>query len=141
MKRFVVDASTLVSGVASRPGGGPPWLLLAALLDFEFEAIVCPKLLGEFRSALNNDYFRQRLDPTDQAEIVAAVEEVGIVYADPQEIEALLRDPEDDYLVALARQSDADAIVTGDSDLLDHVGLEPPPLDARGACRALGLIK
>ena len=52
MKRLVVDASTLVSGVASRPGGGAPWLILAALLDFEFEAIVCPKLIGEFRDAL-----------------------------------------------------------------------------------------
>lgn len=140
MKRFVVDASTLVSGVASRQGGGPPWLLLVALLDFEFEAIVCPRLLDEFKNALRNDYFRQRFDPNDLGEIVVAVEEASVIYDNPEEVEALLRDPDDDYLIALARQSDAEAIVTGDSDLLDHVDLRPPPLDARKACLLLGLI-
>lgn len=113
---------TLVSGVASRPGGGAPWLILAALLDFDFEAIVCPRLIGEFRDALASKYFRERFDPDDLAEIVANVEEAATKYADPEEITALLRDPDDDYLVALAREADADAIVTGDRDLLDHQG-------------------
>jgi uncharacterized protein len=140
LKRLVVDASTLVSGVASRPGGGAPWLILVALLDFDFEAVVCPKLIDEFRDALTNDYFRERFDPDDLAEIVASVEEAAIKYDDPQEIEALLRDPDDDYLVALAREAGADAIVTGDRDLLDHPGLMPKPLDSRAACRLLDLL-
>lgn len=139
MKRLVVDASTLVSGVASRPGGGAPWLILAALLDFDFEAIVCPRLIGEFRDALASKYFRERFDPDDLAEIVANVEEAATKYADPEEITALLRDPDDDYLVALAREAEADAIVTGDRDLLDHPGLMPEPLDSRAACELLGL--
>lgn len=139
MKRLVVDASTLVSGVASRPGGGSPWLILAALLDFDFEAIVCPRLIGEFRDALTNKYFRERFDPHDLAEIVVSVEEAANRYEDPKEIATLLRDPNDDYLVALARESGADAIVTGDHDLLDHLGLEPQALDARAACKLLGL--
>lgn len=139
MKRLVVDASTLVSGVASRPGGGPPWLILAALLDFDFEAVVCPRLIGEFRDALTNDYFRERFDPDDLAEIVASVEEAAIKYDDPQEIEALLRDPDDDYLVALARESGAEGIVTGDHDLLDHQDLRPHAVDARAACKLLRL--
>jgi uncharacterized protein len=139
LKRLVVDASTLVSGVASRPGGGAPWLILAALLDFDFEAVVCPRLIGEFRDALTNDYFQQRFDTSDLAEIVAAVEEAAINYEDPQEIEAMLRDPDDDYLVALARYARADMIVTGDHDLLDHVGLAPPAIHARAACELLGL--
>lgn len=140
MKRLVVDASTLVSGVASRPGGGAPWLILAALLDFEFEAIACPRLIGEFRDALTNKYFRERFDSDDLAEIVANVEEAATKYADPEEITALLRDPDDDYLVALACEADADAIVTGDRDLLDHPGLMPEPLDSRAACKLLGLL-
>jgi putative PIN family toxin of toxin-antitoxin system len=140
LKRLVVDASTLVSGVASRPGGGAPWLILAALLDFDFEAIVCPKLIGEFRDALTSKYFRERFDPDDLAEIVANVEEAATEYDDPKEVAALLRDPDDDYLVALARDAEADAIVTGDRDLLDHLGLTPRPLDSRAACKLLGLI-
>jgi putative PIN family toxin of toxin-antitoxin system len=140
LKRLVVDASTLVSGVASRPGGGAPWLVLAALLDFEFEAVVCPTLIGEFRDALASKYFKERFDPDDLAEIVANVEEAATEYADPKEVAVLLRDPDDDYLVALARESGADAIVTGDHDLLDHQGLKPEPLDSRAACKLLGLI-
>lgn len=140
MKRLVVDASTLVSGVASRPGGGAPWLILAALLDFEFEAIVCPKLIGEFKDALTNRYFAERFSPEELAEIVASVAEAAIEYDDPKGIEPLLRDSDDDYLVALARDAAAEAIITGDRDLLDHANLMPRPLDARKACRLLGLM-
>jgi uncharacterized protein len=140
LKRLVVDASALVSGVASRPGGGPPWLILAALLDFEFEAVVCPKLIGEFRDALRSEYFQQRFDPDELAEIVASVEEAALARDDPREVEAILRDPNDDYIVALARECGAEAIVTGDRDLLDHVGLQPPALDARSACLLVGLL-
>lgn len=140
MKRLVVDASTLVSGVASRPGGGAPWLILAALLDFEFEAIVCPRLIDEFRDALRNRYFLERFGPDDLGEIVANVEEVATGYADPKEVEAMLRDPDDDYLVALARESGAVAIVSGDHDLLDHAELNPPAIQARAACELLGLL-
>lgn len=141
MKRFVVDASTLVSGVASRPGGGAPWLILAALLDFDFEAVACPRLINEFRDALDNKYFLERFDPDDLAEIVGNVEDAAIAYEDPREIEALLRDPDDDYLVALAREAGAEAIVTGDRDMLDHDDLMPPAIDARTACKLLALIE
>lgn len=140
MKRFVVDASTLVSGVASRPGGGAPWLILAALLDFEFEAIVCPRLIGEFKNALTNRYFTERFHPAELAEIVANVEQAVTEHDDPQVISPLLRDPDDDYLVALARDAEADAIITGDRDLLDHIGLEPIAIEARMACKQLGLV-
>lgn len=140
MRRLVVDASTLTSGVASRHGGGAPWLLLLALLDFEFEAIVCPRLLGEFEDALGNRYFQERFDAGDLEGIVANVAEVATSYGDPTRVEPLLRDPDDDYLVALARESGAEAIVSGDKDLLDHPGLEPPAIGARSACELLGLL-
>lgn len=111
-----------------------------ALLDFEFEAVVCPTLIGEFRDALASKYFKERFDPDDLAEIVANVEEAATDYPDPKEVAALLRDPDDDYLVALALESGADAIVTGDRDLLDHAHLVPSAIDARTACKVLGLF-
>jgi uncharacterized protein len=52
----------------------------------------------------------------------------------------VLRDPTDDFLVALARAASAEAIVSGDADLLDHDGLEPPAIHARAACELLGLL-
>lgn len=91
--------------MASRHGGGAPWLLLLALFDFEFEAIVCPKLLQEFSDALGNRYFQERFDAGDLEGIVANVAEVATEYDDPAKVEPLLRDPGDDYLVALAREA------------------------------------
>ncbi len=44
-----------------------------------------------------------------------------------------LRDSTDDYLLALARSGEAEAIITGDKDLLDHAGLQPPATSAREA--------
>lgn len=140
MKRLVVDASTLTSGVASRPGGGAPWLLLLALIDLEFEAVLCPKLIQEFSDALGNRYFQERFDPRDLDGIVTSVTSVGRMHDDPARIESLLRDADDDYLVALARETGAEAIVSGDKDLLDHPDLKPPAINAREACELLDLL-
>jgi predicted nucleic acid-binding protein len=59
---------------------------------------------------------------------------------DPDPPPAVLRDPADDYLPALALDANADAIVTGDRDLLDHTGLMPEAITPREACRRLGLL-
>jgi putative PIN family toxin of toxin-antitoxin system len=140
LKRLVVDASTLTSGVASRPGGGAPWLLLLALIDLEFEAVLCPRLIQEFSDALGGRYFQERFDRHDLEAIVASVANGGTMYDDPARVEALLRDANDDYLVALARDSGAEAIVSGDKDLLEHPGLQPRAINARSACSLLGLL-
>ncbi len=59
--------------------------------------------------------------------------------ADPTDPPRVLRDPNDDYLLALAASSGAEAIVTGDKDLLDHPGLQPPAITARQAVEQLGV--
>lgn len=59
--------------------------------------------------------------------------------ADPTDPPHVLRDPNDDYLLALAASAGAQAIVTGDKDLLEHPGLHPPAITARQAVEQLGL--
>ena len=44
--------------------------------------------------------------------------------ADPAQPPAVLRNPDDDYLVALARAGQVSVIVTGDLDLTDHTDLK-----------------
>lgn len=56
----------------------------------------------------------------------------GLHRPDPFAPKPILRDPEDDYLLALADAADAVLIVTGDKDLLDHPNLDPPAINARG---------
>lgn len=41
------------------------------------------------------------------------------------------RDPDDDYLVVLARAAGTEAIVSGDGDLTDQSDLDPPVLTPR----------
>lgn len=140
MKRLVIDATTLVSGSANPHGESPPSLLYADLAGVRFELIACPLLLVEVERGLRKPYFRERVSEEELAEIVAGIADAATMREDPREVEPLLRDPGDDYLVALARAEQADAIVSGDKDLLDHPALEPPAIDARTACGLLGLL-
>jgi putative PIN family toxin of toxin-antitoxin system len=140
LKRLVIDASTLVSG-ADPQSTSPPSLIFNDLTEARFEFIVCPRLLAEVESALRKPYFQKRITDEEANEIVAAIEAAAIVREDPFPIEPTLRDPTDDYLVALARESDAEAIVTSDRDLLEHAGLKPPAISPREACERLGLTE
>ncbi len=141
MKLLVIDATTLVSGSANPHGESPPSLLYADLGGTRFEIVVCPELLVEVARGLRKPYFRERVSEEELAEIVAGIADVGTMRDDPKAIEAILRDPSDDYLLALAREAGVEAIVSGDKDLLDHADeLEPRVLSAREACELLELI-
>lgn len=139
MRRLLVDASTLLAGVAGRPQGTPA-LLLSALVESKFEAVVCPQLLDEVARGLAGKYFRERVDEQRAKDILASIAEAAIHFPNTEKPEPVLRDPKDDYLVALAKASAAEAIVSGDRDLLDHTGLQPPAITTRDACQQLGLI-
>lgn len=140
MRRLVVDPNVLVSGIAGRTLGAPPALLMMAIRNESFETVACPHLMSEVRKALRKPYFRGRIAEGGRESALAALETAATMLADPTDVRPLLRDPADDYLVALARESGAEAIVSGDKDLLDHPDLEPPAIDARSACRLLGLF-
>jgi putative PIN family toxin of toxin-antitoxin system len=105
-----------------------------------FTIVASPTLLTEFRQGLAKPYFRDRVGSERATEILAALASVALVLPDPEAPPRVLRDSSDDYLVALASASRADAIVTGDRDLLDHSGLRPPAVTPRGACELLGIV-
>lgn len=140
MKRLVIDASTLVSGIAGPRSESPPCLIYDALSEMSVEAIICPRLLGEVERALRKPYFRERIEDEEIAEALAILRDAGTMADDPRDPPGVLRDPSDDYLVALARDAEAEAIVTSDHDLLDHDSLSPPAIDPRTACKLLALI-
>jgi putative PIN family toxin of toxin-antitoxin system len=140
LRRLVIDANTLVSGSISPHGDSPPCLLYADLAGTRFELIVCPELLAEIGEALRKPYFLEQIGESAVDDIVAGITEAATVLEDPRDIEAVLRDPEDDYLLALACQANAEAIVTGDRDLLDHADLKPPAINPRKACELVGLL-
>jgi len=113
-------------------------MLLEAVHDHAVEMIACPALIAEVRKTLDEPYFRRLLDRSDAERAVTALQRVAVLRPDPVDPEAVLRDPSDDYLLALAQAGEAEAIVTGDKDLLDHADLHPPAISAREAVERLG---
>ncbi len=59
---------------------------------------------------------------------MSTIRRIADVVADPQSEVAEIRDPGDDYLVALAREQGVDWIVTGDKDLLEWEAQTPPAI-------------
>lgn len=139
MRRVVVDASVLLLAVIAKPDSHPS-LLLDAVRAGDIEMVACERLLDEVRRGLEGRYFRDRLGENERVAIPAMLRALALMVPDPELVPAVLRDPTDDYLVELARANGAEAIITGDRDLLEHEGLVPPACSAREACIRVGLI-
>ncbi len=141
MRRVVIDANTLASGSINPHLESATSLIYHELTGARLEVIICPELLGEVSDTLHKPYFFKRLGQTTVEDILTGIASACTMQPDPAQVAAILRDPEDDYLIALARTAKAELIVTGDKDLLDHIDLEPPAVNARSACELLGLIE
>lgn len=117
MINAVLDAGVLISGLIS--SAGSPAQILDALIEGRFDVTVCPMLLAEVRRALSYPRLERYVSPSDADTFVAWIARVAIIHPDPTAIDPVTRDPDDDYLFALARDSHADMIVSGDADLTD----------------------
>jgi len=122
--RAVLDTNVLVSALIS-PGGGSARLLLE-LRSGAFELILSPLLLAELREVLRRDKFRRYVSEAEADAYVALIRSEGVVRADPgPSLEPISPDPDDEYLIDLARDAGADALVTGDAHLLELRAIIP----------------
>jgi putative PIN family toxin of toxin-antitoxin system len=125
--RVLADANVLVSAALARDPGSPSVLTLDAALDGRLELVSSPLLLGEIESVLARPRLRRYLSIADAQRFVADLAAQTILSPDaPAPYPKVCRDPHDDYLIALANATSAQAIVTGDLDLL---AIEGPQLD------------
>ncbi|MES2210838.1 MAG: putative toxin-antitoxin system toxin component, PIN family [Chloroflexota bacterium] len=124
MPRAVLDTNVLVSALIS-PGGASARLLLE-LRAGAFELILSPLLLAELREVLCRDKFRRYVTAFEADAYVELIRREGVVRADPSPSpEPMSTDPDDEYLIDLAREAGADALVTGDAHLLDLRAIIP----------------
>jgi putative PIN family toxin of toxin-antitoxin system len=124
LKRIVFDPGVLISALIS-PGGAPAEAL-DRWREGEFDLVVSPALLDELRRVLLRRKFRRYVTEEDVSAFVSALAQEAIAVEDPPpSSERFTRDPNDDYLVLLARAAGAEAIVSGDPDLTTAT-LEPP---------------
>jgi putative PIN family toxin of toxin-antitoxin system len=114
--RFVLDVNVFVSGLLSRSGA--PARLLERWLDGDFELVVSEQLLDELERTLAVAKLREHIPPDDAVEFVALVRDLADLAPDPADPPPTRsRDPNDDYLIALAASERA-RLVSGDTDLL-----------------------
>jgi putative PIN family toxin of toxin-antitoxin system len=126
VERVVLDPGVLVSSLIT-PAGAPA-TLWRAVLDERLEIIICPHLLAELAGVLERPKFRRYFSVEESRAFVAEVARRGHVLPDPVDAPKVSRDPDDDYLVALARVAGVRALVSGDRDLTEMVDPDPPVL-------------
>lgn len=118
MRRVVVDPSVLVSA-AITPRRTPPDLVVRAAADGAYVLVISQMLVRELESVLGRSKLRRYLSPEDAVEFIERLCRIAHMAQDPEVRAAVVRDPQDDYLVALALASGAEVLVSSDRDLLE----------------------
>lgn len=114
--RAVVDDNVLISAVLSAKGSSAE--VLRATRDGQFELVVSEMLLTELERTLTYPKLRKHIPSEKAAAYVNWVREHGTITEDPAGVPPLgSRDPNDDYLLAIAIDRRA-YLVTGGQDLL-----------------------
>ena len=135
MTRAVLDSGVLIAGLIS--ASGAPAGLIEAVNEGRFDLVACPMLLAEIRRALSYPKLQRYVTTEDADTFVAWIARVGVVLADPAEIPSVTRDPDDDYLFALAVEAGADVVVSGDADVIEASGTPVPASTPRAFLNAL----
>lgn len=122
----------LVSARISFGGRGAPAELLITWFEGYFDLIVSKELLGELKRVLLRPKFRGYTTPEETVEYVNLLRRMAILEPEPPgSPESFTPDPKDDYLVALARSSGANFLVSGDPHLTGIIDPRPPVLSPR----------
>ena len=130
MLRVVLDANVFISALLS-PRGSPAQLLRFWLAG-AFDLVVSPLLLAELQRALSYPKLARAVNPDEARTFVEELRNSAVLLDDPSQVESgVTRDPNDDYLVALARAASADVLVSGDPHITEVPGLEPRVLTPR----------
>ena len=125
--RSVLDTNTVVSGLL---WDGTPSLLQDAARGGKVELYTSPALLTELARVLSRRKFLASLE-----HIGASVDELIEGYAELAQLvrpapitPTVLRDPDDDHVLACALAAAADFIVSGDRDLLELKAYQGIPI-------------
>jgi uncharacterized protein len=115
-----LDPNVLISAAIS--AGGAPRALLVYWYLGRFQMLVSYELLYELEAVLLRPKFRSKLTVSDVLTYVRWLREGAMFVNDAPPLEewllARFSDPDDAYLMGLAREYRADYLVTGDRGLL-----------------------
>jgi putative PIN family toxin of toxin-antitoxin system len=127
MAKAVLDTTVLVSALLTRKPGGASYELIRLAKDGAFELFISSDILEETAETLRYPRLRQRYAYSD-ADIIAFCLDLALIgtVVDDAPIVPVVRDPDDDKIVACAVAASADYLVSRDKDLLslkEHEGI------------------
>src|SRR3989338_788623 len=111
--RVVLDTNVVISGMIF---GGLPGLVLDLVLDGVIRMAISPALEQELSRVLMSK-FPKSIERVHA--ILVILKEVTILVVPGERIASVLRDPDDPEVLACALSAHAEAIITGDKDLLE----------------------
>ena len=88
-----------------------------AFFDPEYRLLFSEELFDELNNAVRKPKLAKRISRTSCEELIAVLRR-NVELVDVHSVVNVCRDPEDDYLLALAKDGNADYLITGDLDLL-----------------------
>ena len=125
-----IDPNVLVSGLIAQ---GPPAEVVNLVRCGEVRAASCPRLLAELEGVLRRPRFRRYVEPDEVDAYLDVLRSITTPQPDPIGLDDIeCRDPNDAYLIALARRAEADAVVSGDRDLTELEDPQPLVLTPAG---------
>jgi uncharacterized protein len=123
--RAVLDSNVLISAAIAR--GTTHRIVQDWFERGPFQLILCESILAEVATVLiERDKMRRWISIEDARLYVERLATTAGVRDDPPEGPPLTRDPDDDFIIYLAREQNADWIISGDGDLLQWPEQEPP---------------
>jgi len=124
--KVILDTNILVSYLISERLG----FIDILLSESRISLVLSNELLEEFIEVTRRPKFLRYFSDEDLLELLELLE-LNSILINPETKVNLCRDPNDDFLLNLALDAEADYLVTGDSDLLD--------LKSIGECKIISL--
>lgn len=119
MDRIVLDTNVLVSVTIT--SDRPPDQIYQAWQNGELLICSSPALVNELRNVLDRPRIRKYQWMTEEQvdKLIALLSTTAVMGSGEKVVEVIEEDPDDDYVLSAAIETDADYIVSGDQHLLD----------------------
>jgi putative PIN family toxin of toxin-antitoxin system len=126
VERLVIDSNVWIAALISPTGTARQ--LVDAVLDRGIDILLSESTFGELASRLDRPKFDRYREPESWNVFLSELVELAFWHEDTGTATGISRDADDDKFLALAVTGQADAIISGDGDLLELVAHEGIPV-------------
>ncbi|MFZ1625274.1 MAG: putative toxin-antitoxin system toxin component, PIN family [Gammaproteobacteria bacterium] len=125
-ERLVIDSNVWIAALISPTGAARQ--LVDAVLDNDIDILMSEATFTELVSRLDRAKFDRYREPEAWNLFLSELVELALWLEDAGTATGISRDPDDDKFLALTAIGQADAIISGDRDLLELVTYEGIPI-------------